>query len=109
MTLRSERCAACTGATPLLSAEEITQLSSELHGDWVATDGRLRRTIPTGDFGAALALAVRCGMIAEEQGHHPDLAVAWGRLGIEIWTHAVGGLTRADMVLAAHLDAVLGG
>lgn len=109
MSLREERCEACTGATPRLLAVEVEALQPELHAGWSVTpDGlRLRRAVRVADFAAALALAVRCGMVAESQGHHPDLTVAWGRLGIEVWTHAVGGLTRTDLVLAAHLDAVL--
>lgn len=109
MSLRDERCEACTGATPRLDAIEVEALRLELHPDWSVTSGgmRLRRDVRVADFAAALALSVRCGMVAEAQGHHPDLTVAWGRLGIELWTHAVGGLTRTDLVLAAHLDAVL--
>lgn len=110
MALRDEHCEACTGATPRVGREELHTLLAELDPGWeVATDpDRLRRTVRTPDFAAALAAAVRAGMVAEGMGHHPDLTVAWGRLVVETWTHAVAGLTRADLVLAAHIDAALG-
>jgi 4a-hydroxytetrahydrobiopterin dehydratase len=108
VTLRTERCEACSARTPTLTPTQTTDLLAELHPDWSVSDaGHLRRRVACPDFAASLALAVRCGMVAEAQGHHPDLTVRWGRLDIELWTHAVNGLTRTDMVLAAHLDAVL--
>src|SRR5579862_2837109 len=109
MSLRTERCEACNARTPTLSAGEQRELMRELDLAWEVNDsGHLQRSVTVDDFASALALAVRCGMVAESEGHHPDLTVAWGRLDIELWTHAVRGLTRADMVLAAHLDVVLG-
>jgi 4a-hydroxytetrahydrobiopterin dehydratase len=109
VALREERCEACHGGTPTVRGAEVQALKAELDPGWeVAEDEtRLRRQVRVGDFGAALAAAVRVGMVAESQGHHPDLTVAWGRLGIELWTHAVSGLTRTDFVLAAHIDAAL--
>ena len=53
---------------------------------------------------SAMAFANKVGDIAEEQGHHPDLHVAWGRCGVEIWTHKIQGLTRSDFILAARAD-----
>ncbi len=66
----------------------------------------LRRDYRFGDFKDALAFAVRVGAVAEEQRHHPDLHVAWGKAGVEIWTHKIGGLTESDVVFAAKCDAL---
>ena len=108
MALRTERCEACNARTPTLTDEEVTSLLRELDITWSVNDaGHLQRDVDVSDFAAALATAVRCGMVAEADGHHPNLTVSWGRLRIELWTHAVNGLTRSDMVLAAHLDAAL--
>lgn len=111
MALSDERCEACHAGMPTLHGAELEALRSELDAAWEVTGGeaRLHRRVRFDDFAAALAAAVRVGMIAEAQGHHPDLGVAWGRLDIELWTHAVGGLTRTDMVLAAHIDRALKG
>ena len=51
--------------------------------------------------------AQRIGEMAEEQQHHPDLHVAWGRLTVDIWTHKIGGLTESDFVFAAKCDALI--
>ena len=56
------------------------------------------------DFAQALAFTNRIGAIAEEEGHHPDIYLSWGKVGVKIWTHKVDGLTRADFVLAAKMD-----
>lgn len=106
VALKDERCEACTGSTPRVRGEELAGLRAQLHGDWeVEGEERLRRTLRFGDFAGAFATATRVALIAEAQGHHPDLHVAWGRLTVEIWTHAVGGLTRSDFVFAARVDA----
>ncbi|MBI4533312.1 MAG: 4a-hydroxytetrahydrobiopterin dehydratase, partial [Candidatus Melainabacteria bacterium] len=55
-------------------------------------------------FRQALDLANKVGEIAEQQGHHPDLFVAWGELRVELWTHKVNGLTESDFILAAKID-----
>jgi 4a-hydroxytetrahydrobiopterin dehydratase len=110
-SLRAQRCEACTAATPTLTAGELEAARAQLDPAWeVAAEGtRLRRSFRFGDFTAAFALATRIALIAQEQGHHPDMCVGWGRLDVDITTHAVGGLTRNDAVLAAHVDAAAGG
>ena len=58
------------------------------------------------DFAKALAFTNKIGAIAEEQGHHPDIFLAWGKVRVTIWTHAIDGLTRSDFVLAAKIDRI---
>ena len=67
---------------------------------------RLEREFTFPDFRAAMAFAVLVGDLAETQGHHPDLHVAWGRVRVETWTHKIRGLHRNDFVLAAKIDAL---
>jgi 4a-hydroxytetrahydrobiopterin dehydratase len=66
----------------------------------------LMRTYRFKDFAEAMAGAVRIGEMADEQQHHPDLHVAWGRLGVEVWTHKIGGLTESDFIFAAKCDVL---
>ncbi len=66
----------------------------------------LQREFRFKNFAQALAYTNRVGEMAEEQGHHPDLHLAWGRVGIEIWTHQIDGLHEADFVFAAKCDAL---
>lgn len=105
--LRSQTCEVCKPGTPTLPAAEIAELQRQLHGDWTVVDGRvLHRSIRFPDFMSAMARANQIADIAEGEGHHPDLHVSWGRLGIDLTTHAAHGLTRNDFILAAKIDAV---
>ena len=63
------------------------------------------RTFAFPDFAEALAFTNRLGEIAESEGHHPDIYLAWGKVGVEIWTHKIEGLTESDFVLAAKYSA----
>ncbi|HET9051854.1 MAG TPA: 4a-hydroxytetrahydrobiopterin dehydratase [Candidatus Dormibacteraeota bacterium] len=108
MPLADERCEACTGATPRLGAAEVATMQGDIDPAWEVVDGvRLRRRLRYPDFASAFAAAAHVGLLAEAQGHHPDLTVGWGRLVVEITTHAIGGLSRNDFILAAHVDRAL--
>lgn len=99
-----ERCQACSGETPTLSDEGALALKSELEAAWSVDSGRLRRRYTFSNFAAAFALATRAALLAEREGHHPDLRVGWGYLEVELTTHAAGGLTRNDFIMAAKID-----
>ena len=64
----------------------------------------LARTFTFPDFAQALAFVNRVGAIAEDQGHHPEVHLAWGWVRVGIWTHKVDGLTKSDFILAAKID-----
>jgi 4a-hydroxytetrahydrobiopterin dehydratase len=64
----------------------------------------LARSFPFPDFRTALDFVNRVGAVAEEEGHHPDLCLSWGRVDIRIWTHKIDGLTESDFILAAKID-----
>jgi 4a-hydroxytetrahydrobiopterin dehydratase len=105
--LAAERCEPCRGGVPPLATLELDALARDLGGGWTIVDGHhLQKEVTFPDFASALAFTNRVGAIAEEEGHHPDLHQSWGKVGIEIWTHAAGGLTRSDFVLAAKIDAI---
>ena len=99
----------CRPGTPHLDDDQARQLAHELDAAWDVVGGhaKLRRRVKTADFASSMALAVRIGMLAEQEGHHPDLHVHWGKLVIDLTTHAAGGLTRNDFILAAKLDELL--
>jgi 4a-hydroxytetrahydrobiopterin dehydratase len=84
------------------TAEEmLTQLDSA----WTLNrDGHLERRYPFKDFAQALAFVNKVGAVAEEEGHHPDLYLAWGKCKIELWTHKINGLTESDFYMAAKSD-----
>ena len=105
MALADQQCIPCRGGVPRLPRERIDALLRELDRGWALTStGHLLRTYEFRDFATAMAFANRVGDIAEDQGHHPDLHVAWGKCGVEIWTHKIDGLTESDFFLAAKAD-----
>jgi 4a-hydroxytetrahydrobiopterin dehydratase len=109
--LPQEACEACTGTTPVVAGEERDALLAELNPDWhVDEDGRgIRREVRFRDFAEAFAFATCVAFIAENEGHHPDLLIGWGRCQVRLTTHAVKGLTRNDFIVAAKVDRILGG
>lgn len=104
--LAHRRCVPCSGATPPLTAEAIAPLLQQLQGWSVVDNHHLIKLYKLPNFAAALALVNRIGAIAEQENHHPDLALAWGRVEVKIWTHKIDGLTESDFVFAAKCDLV---
>ena len=109
--LAAGSCVPCRGGVPPLTATEVDSLLAELGPDgWRAVDGHhLEKEYTFDDFRTALAFVNRVGEIAEQEGHHPDLFLAWGRVRITIWTHKIDGLTESDFVLAAKCDEAVAG
>lgn len=102
--LADRHCVPCDGGTPTLPAEEAQALLTELPG-WDLDDrGRLARTYEFKGFMPGVALVNAIAAVAEAEGHHPDLLLAWGTLGVSLTTHAAGGLTENDFVLAAKIE-----
>lgn len=104
MTLTQKKCIPCSGGTPKLTASEIKALLLQIDGWEVVDEKMLVKTFAFNDFNGPMKLANKCWQVAESEGHHPDFFVAWGKLKVEIWTHAVGGLTESDFILAAKID-----
>jgi 4a-hydroxytetrahydrobiopterin dehydratase len=106
VSLAQERCRPCEGGAPALAPAEATRLHAEIPS-WALTDDRLRRRLVFEDFAAAMGFLVRLGMLAEREGHHPDFTVHYRQVDVELWTHAVGGLSENDFILAAKIDELL--
>jgi 4a-hydroxytetrahydrobiopterin dehydratase len=94
---------------PPLTHEQITSLLPQLDGWSVEDDRKLVKIYRFPDFAAGLAFVNRAGAIAEAEGHHPDLHLAWGRVRVDLLTHVIGGLTDNDFILAAKLDQAFAG
>lgn len=104
-TLANRECVPCSGDTPPLGQERIDELLGQLDDHWAAEEGHhLTRTFKLKNFARALELTNRIGAIAEEQNHHPDIHLGWGKVRVEILTHAIDGLTESDFILAAKID-----
>jgi 4a-hydroxytetrahydrobiopterin dehydratase len=108
MGLAEKNCVPCRGGVPALGPEAIAALRPEVPRWEVVENHHLARTWRFPDFRSALAAVNRIGAVADEQDHHPEVHLSWGRVRVEIWTHAVGGLTENDFIFAAKCDALLG-
>ena len=107
--LAKKECIPCKGGVPPLEGNELTTLLEKLGGDWQAIDEHhLEKEYKFKNFREALDFTNRVGELAEEQGHHPDIYLAWGKVKITIWTHKIDGLTESDFIFAAKADALLG-
>lgn len=107
-SLADKTCVPCKGGVPALAPDTIEFLLAQLDG-WHVEDGRkLAKDYRFSNFAQALAFVNRVGAIAEEQAHHPDIYLAWGKVRLEIWTHKIGGLTESDFILAAKCDRSVG-
>lgn len=102
--LASKTCIPCRGDVPALKGADLQHLSHQLPNWRVVDEHHIVRTFSFPDFQRALDFVNRVGAIAEEQGHHPDILLTWGKVEITIWTHKVKGLTESDFILAAKID-----
>ncbi len=110
MSLADNQCVPCRGGVPPLESAKIQELLGQLEKGWsLNADGHLERAYEFKNFADALAFVNTVGAIAEDEGHHPDLYLAWGRCKVEIWTHKIQGLTESDFYLAAKADRVFTG
>jgi 4a-hydroxytetrahydrobiopterin dehydratase len=108
-SLARERCAEIRAGTPPLTTAEVSSLAAGVGGEWQIDEGEIRREFIFKTFNAAFGLATRIALLAEAQGHHPELEVGWGRLVVRLSTHSVGGLSRNDFIMAARIDRLAGG
>ncbi len=106
MRLSEKHCVPCRGGVPPLSPEEVESYLEQVEGWSHREHHDIGKTFRFPDFAGALRFANRIGEVAESEGHHPDLLVAWGRVGVTIWTHKINGLTESDFILAARIDAL---
>ncbi|HKZ52283.1 MAG TPA: 4a-hydroxytetrahydrobiopterin dehydratase [Candidatus Acidoferrales bacterium] len=102
--LASKTCVPCRGGVPPLKGQELTALQKQVSGWQVIEEHHLTKSFKFPDFRQALALVNKVGELAEEQGHHPDIYLAWGKVDITIWTHKIDGLTESDFILAAKIN-----
>ena len=104
--LAKKHCVPCRGGVPPLAAEALAALQGSLPSWRVIEEHHLEKSFLFPDFAKALAFVVRIGAVAEEERHHPDLGLSWGKVDVKIYTHKIGGLTESDFILAAKIDEI---
>ncbi|MGD0161631.1 MAG: 4a-hydroxytetrahydrobiopterin dehydratase [Candidatus Sulfotelmatobacter sp.] len=106
--LADKKCVPCTGGVPPLKGKELKALH-KIVPEWsVVKQHHITRAFTFPDFKQALKFVNRVGALAEKQGHHPDILLAWGKAEVTMWTHKIDGLTESDFIMAAKIDRILG-
>jgi 4a-hydroxytetrahydrobiopterin dehydratase len=102
--LAAKTCVPCRGGVPPLAGAELNALAQQVP-NWKVIDGHhISRAFTFPDFKQALAFVNKVGEVAEQQGHHPDILLSWGKAVVTTWTHKIDGLTESDFILAAKID-----
>ncbi|MGH2706846.1 MAG: 4a-hydroxytetrahydrobiopterin dehydratase [Actinomycetota bacterium] len=108
--LAGRKCQACTPGTPPLDEAAAAELASRIDPGWTRDANRaIRRELAFHNFRDAFGFACRVALLAEDEGHHPDFELGWGRLALTLTTHAAKGLTDNDFILAAKVDRLAAG
>ncbi len=106
--LAQKECIPCKGGTPPLSEKESSRLLTELGKGWQVIDNHhLEKEYHFKNFKDGLDFTVKVGNIAEEQGHHPDIFLTWGKVKITVYTHKIDGLSESDFIFAAKVEESL--
>lgn len=106
--LTSQKCVPCEGGTKPLTPDQSKPYLDAV-GDWQLEDNGkvIKKKFKFPDFKTALNFVNKIGAIAEEEGHHPEIELGWGKVEVELSTHAIGGLSINDFILAAKINKLL--
>lgn len=103
--LTKKKCVPCEGGVPPLGDAEVAEHLKAVP-QWTRDGKQIQRKFEFPDFVAAMKFVNRIAEVAEAQGHHPDLFIHYNQVTVSLWTHAVGGLTENDFIVAAKVDAL---
>lgn len=107
--LAAKTCVPCKGGVPPIKGPELKRISQEVPHWSVVNEHHIVRSYKFPDFKQAIAFVNRVGDVAEQQGHHPDILLTWGKAEITLWTHKIDGLTESDFIMAAKIDQLYPG
>ena len=103
--LTAKKCVPCRGGVPPLQGQAIQDLLVALGNGWlVSNEQHLEKEYKFRAFADALAFTNQVGALAEAEGHHPDVYLAWGKVKLILWTHKISGLTESDFIFAAKAE-----
>ena len=106
--LAKKTCIPCKGGVPPLKGTKLDDLLEKLKNDWkIIKEHHLEKEYSFKNFKEALNFTIKVGELAENQGHHPDIFLTWGKVKLTIWTHKIDGLTESDFIFAAKADKEL--
>ena len=103
--LSKKKCVPCHGGIPALKGADLSRLLAQLGKEWrIVDEHHLEKEYLFKDFQEGLAFVNRVGVVAEQEGHHPDLCLSYGKVTVQLWTHKINGLAESDFILAAKCD-----
>ena len=106
--LAQKTCIPCKGGVPPLKGEELKTLLEKLGNSWnLIEEHHLEKEYLFNNFREGLDFTIKVGELAENQGHHPDIYLAWGKVRLTVWTYKIDGLTESDFIFAAKADQEL--
>lgn len=106
--LAKRKCKPCQGGEEPLKGDALNPLKAQLSERWeVVDEHHLIKEFAFDNFREALEFTNRVGEVAEEEQHHPDIYLTWGKVEVKIWTHKIGGLSESDFIFAAKTDEAL--
>lgn len=105
MELAEQKCKPCSGDTPPLEGEELQSYKKRVDERWeLIDDHHLKRDYDFKNFRQALDFTVKIGEMSEEEGHHSEIVLTWGKVSVTVYTHAIDGLSDNDFIWAAKAD-----
>ena len=105
MTLADKKCIACEGNVPQLPKTRAKQLVRQVDG-WIMHGKVIEKGFVFQDFKTAKQFIDKVAVIAEQEGHHPDIIWVYNKIRLTLWTHAANGLTENDFIMAAKIDTI---
>lgn len=103
MKLTHKKCVPCEAGMPPMAPAQIKKYLNQVKS-WQTDNKKIWKEFKFKDYIRTMGFVNQVAMLAQEEGHHPDMAVAYSKVRIELWTHAIGGLSENDFILAAKID-----
>ena len=107
MTLAKKHCVPCEGGMPHFERAQVDEYMPKIKADWSTDGAKITREFRFKDFTETMEFVNRVAALAQAEDHHPNMAVSYSKVVIDLWTHAARGLTENDFILAAKIDELL--
>lgn len=105
MPLEQQHCVPCEGGTPPLTSAQITQYQKQVHDPWDLHENiKISKKFTFKNFKQSMAFVNKIAALAEAEGHHPDIYIFYSIVRLELWTHAIGGLSENDFIMARKIE-----
>ncbi|MBM3247870.1 MAG: 4a-hydroxytetrahydrobiopterin dehydratase [Candidatus Omnitrophica bacterium] len=104
--LAQKKCVPCEGGTTPMSSEEANRYISQVMGWQIIEDKKIKKEFKFKDFKGSLDFVNKVGALAEQEQHHPNITIIYNKVNITLSTHAIGGLSQNDFIMAAKINQI---